>query len=73
MSWLGNTILGTASGPHAINRHQSMWSFKLSQRKVLFVLISKVTEMISLSSKKFIELARKHSDCETAQKADEVG
>eukprot|EP00434_Breviolum_minutum_P026384 symbB.v1.2.023326.t2/scaffold2128.1/size88402/4 len=27
-----------------------------------------VTEMISLSSKKFIELARKHSDCETAQK-----
>lgn len=45
------------------------WSFKFRPRKVLFAMTSKVTEMISLSSKKFIELARKHSDCETAQKA----
>ena len=30
---------------------------------------AQVTELISLSSKKFIELCRKLSDCETAQKA----
>ena len=32
---------------------------------------AQVTELISLSSKKFIELCRKLSDCETAQKASD--
>ncbi|CAL1142848.1 unnamed protein product, partial [Cladocopium goreaui] len=71
-------------GPKVPEEPKAKWASRsrLDAEKILRVAIAEirqdrkqwkkppkdVTEMISLSSKKFIELARKHSDCETAQK-----